>query len=94
MNKTGRPPHSQEQIVRQSSLNRATDLLQVLLQVDEGIKGKDLSELSTIALSMAQQFELWVNRPIVLKDGFVEKQTAHVQEKVAEKSKVIKFKKV
>jgi len=50
----GKPPTSQTQIVRQSSLNRAVDLVCSSMKYDEG----DIEKI----LEVAGKFEKWVKR--------------------------------
>jgi hypothetical protein len=67
-----RPPSSQEQIVRQSSLNRATDLVTALINSDakindiEGYATQDVDVLRSLICGVARGFENWVQRPVVV----------------------------
>lgn len=64
-----RPATSQEQIVRQSSLNRATDFVNTLMTVDpKGFVEQDTETLRVLICEIAGGFENWVHRPVEVKD--------------------------
>ncbi len=79
MSKNDRLPTTQEQIIRQSSLNRATDFVNALVVHDaktevqgkegeyEGYACQDIGVLQSLIIGVAEHFESWVHRPVVTK---------------------------
>lgn len=64
-----RLPTSQEQIVRQSSLNRATDMVNTLVTTYPAqFEDNDTLTLRALVCEIANGFENWVQRPFEVKE--------------------------